>query len=295
MEFNALIFSEILVAFLQKAKQVAKIILTEEMGLKTGRTRFYYGSTAYPLHFVAFEHQSQLGYFHSEFYEIGLNKCLLFEGKKKLSDTLRHELAHYLTFIEKGAKVPAHGVEFHEVCKRFGWGKDVSQATLTTELSQENKQEKIFQKVQKLLSLANSHHTEEAQAAMLKANELLIKYNLEALPRFAKSDQSMHLLRLFQVKRSSPKLQAIASILRHFLVYPVFNHGRVKVYLEIFGEKINVQIAEYIGHFLDKELEKLWEKAPHLKGMRSKNSFFRGIAEGYKEKVQMQWISELFA
>ena len=118
------------------------------------------------------------------------------------------------------------------------------------------------------------------------SNTIYLKKKRTALSLLSDPDQPMHLLRLLWGKTVSAKLQAIASILRHFFVYPVFNRGRGWVCLEVFGEKVHVEIAQYVASFLDKKLEEFWKTTPNLRGARSKNSFFRGIAQGYREKVE---------
>ncbi len=55
------------------------------------------------------------------------------------------------------------------------------------------------------------------------------------------------------------------------------------------GSKASVDIAEYVSAFLDNEMEILWNKAKtekKLKGLRAKNSFFRGIVDGYMKKFE---------
>lgn len=277
-----ILYSDAIFAFLKKNQQLAKQILLEEMKIQVGRTRFFIKNTSYPLHFVTFEHPSKLGYFQADLYEIGVNKSFLFENEEKLKNLLRHELAHYITFIEYGPHVPHHGKEFQKICKRYGWDTQISRAVIKVEAHAQT--ERILEKVHKLFSLANSPHPEEAQAATLKAKELLLKYNLKIDP---KSDE-MRLVRILPSKRNSSKIQAIASILRTFFVYPVFNRGKGRVYLEIVGSKVNVEVAEYIAYFLEKKFDDIWKEAkklnPVLRGTASKNTFFRGLAEGYLQK-----------
>lgn len=281
-----ILYSETIFAFIKKCKGLARKILSEEMNLRVGRSRFFVKNTSYPLHIVTFEHPSRLGYFQADLFEIGVNKTYLHEGDKSLLDLLRHELAHYMTFITFGPQVPHHGKEFLSICKQYGWNAEVSRAVIQGDKIKKN--EKILGKVQKLLSLSDSPHPEEAEAATLKAKELLLKYSLE----FREECDEMHLLRFLPRKRSSAKLHAISSILRTFLVYPVFNHGRGCVYLEILGKKVHVEVAEYVANFLDNKFELLWKEAkketPSLKGAVSKNSFFRGLAEGYTQKSEKQ-------
>lgn len=254
----------------------------KEMKLKVGRTRFYIGNTSYPLQFVVFDHPSKLGYFAASLYEIGVNKLFLLEKDEEIKNLLRHELAHYMTYIEHGDQVPSHGREFREICNRYGWPSEISKAKIPIEQAVKNK--RMVDKVRKLLSLGDSPNAEEAKLATLKAKELLCKYNLE----LAETDEETVVIRVLEKKRNGAKLQAIADILRTFFVYPVFNHGKGVLYLEIIGDRLNVEVGEYIAHFLDKQFEVLWRQGkkndPRLKGTASKNSFFRGLAKGYQTK-----------
>lgn len=252
------------------------------MGLKVGQKRFFLGSTSYPLQFVVFDHHSRFGHFESRLFEIGINKLFLLEKDEEIKNILRHELAHYITFIEYGENVRSHGKEFRKICKRYGWPSEISKAQIPIEKAIKNK--RIVEKVRKLLSLGDSPHIEEAESAALKAKELLSKYNLE----LNEPDEETLVLRVLEKKRGGAKLQAIASILRTFFVYPIFNHGKGVLYLEIIGDRVNVEVAEYVAHFLDSQFEILWregrKKTPFMKGTASKNSFFRGLAEGYQKR-----------
>ena len=157
------------------------------------------------------------------------------------------------------------------------------------------KAEKLVSKIQKLLSLAGSSNPHESEAATLKANELMINYNLERLRltnhESHENEETAYVKRILHGKKNSAKYHAIYDILLLFMVKPVFNYGKDGFYLEVIGEKSNVLIAEYIGSYLDNELERLWKKqkelTPHLKGLSMKNSFMRGVAKGYKEKMEL--------
>lgn len=275
-----ILYSQTILAFLMKVRRFSLAILSNEMGLKVGRTRFYIGRISYPLQFVVFDHPSKLGHFISSLYEIGINKLYLLENEEEIKNLLRHELAHYITFIEHGENVPSHGKEFKAVCKRYGWPSAISKARVPIEKALKNK--RIVDKVRKLLSLSESHQPEEAKQATIKAKELLSKYNLE----ITEVDDETLVIRTLEKKRSSAKLQAIAEILRTFFVYPVLNHGRGILYLEVIGDRVNVEVAEYVAHFLDKHFEILWNKGrkkdPLLKGTAAKNAFFKGLAKGYQ-------------
>ena len=277
-----ILYSTTILSFLRKVKKMAFEILSGEMGIETRCSRIHYKGYLYPLNFVVFDHPSKLGTFHFDLLEIGVNKLYLQENDEKIKEVIRHELAHLITYLEHGPNVAHHGKEFRSICKRYRWSESVSRATASLEKSSKNS--RIADKVRKLFSLAQSPNPKEAKEATLKAQMLLDKYNLEYTPE----EEETALLRVLERKRGSAKLQAIASILRSFYVYPVFNKGQNGMYLEIIGDKISVEIAEYTAHYLDTQFEILWKQAQkedsNLKGQASKNSFFRGLSEGYQAR-----------
>ncbi len=293
------IYSETAVLFIKRLKELSRDVLTKEVGLSCHRSRFKLRHYTYPLNIVLFEGSSRLGYFDSDLFEIGINKKMLFcSDEEYLKNLLRHELAHYLVRIQYGATVSSHGKEFHDLCRKFGWGRAVFSASDDgPSVDAAPLEEKVLRKIEKLLSLANSSNSHESQSATLKANELLMKYNLERLSDpFQVSEEEMVIRRALRQKKNSQKLSSISQILRMFFVRPVINQGADQVYLELFGSRLNVSVAEYVAHFLEEELERLWQQTkrvnPSLKGLAAKNSFYRGLAEGYCEKVKQQRSAE---
>ena len=291
------IYSKTSALFLKRAKQILKKILSEEVGLKVHKTRFELKRSLYPINMVVFEKKNVLGFFDPHGYQIGLSKRLIFEAKEKLlRDIIRHEVAHFFAYIRFGTL--DHGPNFKKICQQFSWDEHVQSATI--DLSKENekyegdlKAERLILKVKKLLSLASSNNPHEAKMATLKANELMINHNLDKLESFSdhEVEEQAFLKRVLQGKKNSAKYHAIYEILKLFMVQPVFNYGREGFYLEVIGEKINVEIADYVGTYLNLELERLWEaqkkKTPHLKGSAKKNAFMRGVSKGYLEKINL--------
>jgi hypothetical protein len=148
--------------------------------------------------------------------------------------------------------------------------------------------EKIISKIKKLINLSSSGNEHEARLATIKANQLLLKHNLESLPD-SENEEEVCVLRVLEDKRNSAKYHAIYEILQTFFVQPVFNYGKEKFYLEVIGPRINVELAAYVANFLDNELEILWKKVKDenlLKGKSAKNSFMKGLAEGYVAKIK---------
>lgn len=287
------IFNESTLNFAKKSEKTLKQILAEEVSLEVRRSRFRWQSYTYPIHVVVFENNQHWGWFDPHTYQIGLNKKLITQAKEAvIKDILRHELAHYLTYIRTDFIDHAHGKEFQKTCQDFGWSQLVSKASLNIadqELYYEvEKKDKLMAKVKRLLKLAESDNQHEAELATLKANQLLLKYNLEMEPTV---DWTLYSHTVLKGARRSAKLAAIYDILKHFLVAPVFIYGKNEVQLEVTGTKENIELADYIAHFLDQKLERLWKAQTELKGLRAKNSFFLGVAKGFESKMESTPLS----
>lgn len=287
------VYSENIHLFLLKCEQQLKHIIANETNLVLRRSRFEYNRYTYPIHIVIFEGENKLGFFDPHTYQIGLNINLMYMAKENvISDILRHELAHYICYLKYGNQIKAHGVEFKQTCLDYGWDKSISKAGLDIEQANNEKvgnlaSEKLISKVKALLKLAQSENKHEAELATLKANELLLKHNLKYYA-LADNDKKIYSQNLITSKRKSAKLTCIYDILKHFMVRPVFIYGKDQVALEVSGTLANVELAEYVCTFLERELEAMWNetKSTTLKGTKAKNSFFHGIARGYGEKMQ---------
>lgn len=289
-----LVYSKKIIQFINEIKSTVKSILSHEVVLRVSGDRFYdrRQETSYPIKIVIFNNKSMLGYFDSNFYELGFHECLMHAKKEQLHNIIRHELAHYITFINHGEPVMPHCSEFRTFCQRMGWGEEVSKATICLEEEQSMasiEDSSVLRKVQKLMALASSSNKHEAEQAMIKSQQLLLKHNLESKYIGAEEDEKMFLKRIMKQKKENAKMRAIAQILSTFFVSTVYSRAGDFIYLEILGSAVNIEIAEYVANVLHIELEQLWaqaQKSCHLKGMVAKNSFFLGLAKGYCNKIQ---------
>jgi len=296
-----LLYSKTIEAFLVRIKQDTRKILREEMSLNVQKNRILFKGILYPLNIVVFEDQTRLGYFDSRSYELGLSKKLLFQARDEvIKNVIRHELAHFMCYLLYGPQV-LHGAEFHQVCKNFGWDSKVYAAYANIELENSQvsidneKTQKLLEKLKKLLALSSSDNIHEKEIATLKANQLLLEHNLDLSKSqldAEDSEETVYVKRVLSSTRKNAKHSAIYEILKTFFVSPVFNHGRGIFYLEVIGDLTSVELADYVANFLNSELEVLWKQTqkenPHLKGSASKNSFFKGVAKGYVEKIEKQ-------
>lgn len=285
-----LIYSKKIIQFLLEIKHVIKEVLSKEIQLPVANNRFYDRDyrISYPIRAVVYNNKQMLGYFDSDFYELGFHECLMYTHKAHLYNTIRHELAHYMTFIEHGAAVQPHGKEFLDFCKKTKWGEEIFRATICLEGAISQQPENlVLRKVQKLMALANSANEHEAQAAMIKSQQLLLKHNIDA--KYACDEEKMYLKRILKQRREDAKMRAIARILETFFVNVVYSRGGDSTYLEILGTSVNVEIAEYVASILQTELDRLWlhaQKTTRMRGQIAKNSFFLGLARGYCDKVK---------
>lgn len=283
------IYDSTTITFIQKSEIMLREILND-IGINVKRNRFEINRYLYPITVVVFDGQ-EWGNFNSTFLQIGLNRKLIYLAKDAVvRDILKHELAHYLTHIYYGKTGP-HGNEFHDICKKFGFPKEVAKATLDLEAGNLSKEgdlqsERILEKVKKLLSLAQSSNSHEAELATIKANDLLLRHNLDYQ---SEKEEPIYMDRLLMRKRKDTKLSAIYSILKHFIVRPVISQGVNGCCLEVSGSLTNVKLAGYVVNFLDRELDHLWNESSQehqLKGLKAKNSFFLGVSLGFDQKMK---------
>ena len=148
----------------------------------------------------------------------------------------------------------------------------------------------IKKKIRYLLNLGDSPNIHESKQAIKKAHELMIKYNfLES--EIGKDQEYINKTILFiKCKRFTNKeIIFIKSILEdHFFVSVYLNrnysHKNNMIGLEVcmYGKESNVEIAEYLYIYLDKEYKRLYEtnnKVMKITYKRSINraSFYNGI------------------
>lgn len=296
------IYSQNIQLFIKRSLKLTREILKDELGLEVRRTRFLFRRHWYPLNLVAFERPRPLAYFDYSCYQIGLNKVLMYSVKTPvLKNILRHELAHFLSYLEYGHTDKDHGPEFKSVCRKYANPESVQKAYIDLELENNQiegdlKTEKIINKISKILSLSNSSNEHESKLATAKANEYLLKYQLQNINN--QEGPVVYVKRVLTFKRTTGKYQAIYSILKKFMVAPVFNYTKGSVYLEVTGSKANVEVADYVADVLEKELERLWkinQKEHGIKGISAKNSFMNSLAKSYIQtmhEIQSEQFSQ---
>lgn len=289
-----IVYSQNILRFIGVLKEEIKEILRRETSFEVHRERFSDArQRSYPLNVVIFNHKKSLGYFDPGFYEMGFHIQLMHASAEQRHQVIRHELAHYFTYIQhKQPDLLPHGPEFVATCVKLGWGEDVSAAGMCLDAPIFGKgveESSILRKVQKLMSLTASSNSHEAEVAMLKSQQLLLKYNLNEGCSGSDDGEVVVLKRILKRRKMDAQLSSIGRILNTFFVSCVYSRGGDWLYLEVSGKLSNVEIAEYVALFLEEKMPILWQAAQRdfkLKGLTARNSFLVGLAQGYCAKVK---------
>lgn len=212
---------------------------------------------------------------------------------------LKHEMAHQLV-TEIFQTQDSHGPMFQEACRLLGVPEAFQHAksditTIIDACSREGSASvRIFDRVKKLLALAQSANEHEAALAMQKANDLIARYNLE---RIDQDEAATYVYRII-----SPGKKRIAAYQRHictilmnyFFVEVIFSDmyhpATCETYktIEILGAAENVEIAEYVYYFLLRQLDRLWQdyRRNAWKPAKGKISYRLGVLHGLGEKLK---------
>jgi hypothetical protein len=290
------VFSASIESFLGRLNVLTKSILRDDFGVRVGRTRFHTANGwSWPILLVAIDDAQRLGYFDPSDCTIAVNKRLMFTAKNRvLENLLRHELAHYFTYIAhhaSGIDDRAHGPQFQSICDAYDLPPEVRRASSNIcaendAIEGELANEAVIAKFQRLMSLAESDNEHESALAIVRANELMVRHNLDAATATHADAGEIEycVLLVIPCKRSSPRISAIAEILSEFLVYPVQGSRG----LEVTGTRANVEHAEYVAGYLDRALAAAWKRAKAASPRRRlrERPFMAAAAASYLEKLQ---------
>lgn len=150
--------------------------------------------------------------------------------------------------------------------------------------------DKIIEKIQKLLALSGSCNTHEAENAMKKAQELMTKHNIEM--QTVDNYDSEYINETSETyKRANAEAKYINNILTgYFFVKIIQSKRSTGNYLNIVGEKNNVKTAMHMRTYLTNVFKVLWSahKKENNLTVKSKQSFYTGIYTGFCEKMDLQ-------
>jgi len=246
--------------------------------------------------FILDEAPSRLGYWDATQRTLGISiSHLIASSWLEVELTLRHEMAHQVVSeMFDVADSPPHGVLFQRACGLLG-----ITGSARSERSFDASEQRLIQRVRKLLNLAGGTSSHEAQAALAAANRLLLKHNLDTID--LKNDCEYGFRWVGEPKGRVPlERKVVASILQDFFFVQciwirttIVQSNKSGSVLEILGQGHNLEMAAYVHDVLLAELNRLWlsyrQADPRgRKGARIRNDYRLGVLMGYREQLQAE-------
>lgn len=255
----------------------------------------YFGRRLRPAVVALSSASERLGAWHRTRRRIELSRAfVLTRPWPEVREVLKHELAHQ--FVDEVLGVhdeSAHGPTFARVCRERGI--DARAVGRPDAPLGDDETSRVLDKVQKLLALATSSERHEAEAAMRKAHEIMLRHNLSLAHLEAASFVVAHLGDPSR-RRSSMEREVVALLTEFFFVQaievPVYLPlvGRDGTVFEICGTRENVALAEHVFAFLVATAERLWQAARRsgkLPGTE-RVPYQTGVVRGFGEKLRAE-------
>jgi predicted SprT family Zn-dependent metalloprotease len=231
-------------------------------------------------------------------------------------EVLKHEMAHqYVTDILR--QVDGHGPHFQAACAKLAVAPWARRAQVDLEGSadrpigiddcESEQSHPLFKRIHKLFALAGSANEHEAALAMQRARELMVRHEIESVDIRQPSDFGHRVIYLGK-KRVERYQAMMAGLLNDFFMVRIIHTNYYDLdkleqqkAIDLVGTLKNLEMAEYVYHFLDERLEIFWDdfrKAMRAKGQLSsalrgqKQSFIIGVLKGFESKLKAQQFAE---
>ena len=232
--------------------------------------------------------------------EISLSRYLVLNYSwDSIRDVLLHEMAHQIAQqMPTALAETSHGSTFKHACAILGIDPVASGNYIPLQdrmlRNTANPRDKIMIRIKKLMALAESQNRHEAEAAMLKAHELIAKYNVDQLDD--RQDKEIISVFIGQPALRHPKeAYFLANLLQDFYFVRgiwvsayVFAKAKMGRVLEISGTIQNVEIAGYIYDVIRQYIDSQWPDYNDARKLRHyrKSDFAVGIIEGFRAKLE---------
>lgn len=226
-------------------------------------------------------------------------KLVLNHSWEAVREVLLHEMAHqFAQEVLSAMDEPAHGPSFLKACHLLRANPKASgnYRPLGEKIPHKSKgaEDRMLLRIKKLLALAESQNQHEAEAAMVKAHELIAKYNVNLLslkenrdffglfvgrPALRHPRETYHLTHLIQEFYFVQGLWVPAYVLEK---------GKMGRVLEISGTRQNITMASYVYDFVAQYIHSQWNLYNKEKGLNRyrKTDFAVGIIEGFRSKLK---------
>lgn len=148
--------------------------------------------------------------------------------------------------------------------------------------------ESILSKIQKLLALSKSPVPAEANAAMAKAQELMLRHNIQVTEVEQKTGYDANSYtrenRGYDFRIDS---KYIASVLSRFFFVKIIGDPQHQQFIMI-GKKDNVAIAQFLWGHIRQRFDECWQaykKQNRLQGIDGKKDYYYGLWVGLEQAL----------
>ena len=245
---------------------------------------------------------SRLGYWSKKKQEICLSRELVLNHPwDAVRDVLFHEMAHQMADQVFGCtNEPSHGPGFQDACRLLRANPESSgkYPTLDERIANgsDSSADAQLRRIKKLLALAKSQNSHEAQAAMLKAHQLIKKYNIDVI----RQNESRQFISIFlgtPALRHTRDYYHLSTLLQNFYFVDgiwvpayVLDKDRMGRVLEITGTRPNIKMASYVYYFVRRFIDTQWASYNKHKQYKSNRriDFSVGIIEGFRSKLEKE-------
>jgi hypothetical protein len=245
---------------------------------------------------------STLGTWVRDKEEICLSRRLVMNHSwDAVLDVLVHEMAHQLADqVWEIPNQPPHGPGFLKACRFLRANPKASGNYPALDDLVENQDDHPsnaqLRRIKKLMALATSQNLHEARAAMVKAHELIKKYNIDLI-ELNENREFVSIFLGLPALRHTRDDYLLALVLQQFYFVEcmwvsafVLEKNKMGRVLEITGALPNIQTASYVYDYVKRFTDSRWEtysQAGKL-GAKRKADFCEGILKGFRSKLEQE-------
>jgi len=243
---------------------------------------------------------SRWGYWDGNRNEICISRRLILDYPwDSVREVLHHEMAHQLTDkLEPNRQDGSHGSIFKKACRLLranprasGDYPPLKDRYAANQLSDDDR---ILLRIRKLMALSESRNKHEAEAAMIKAYELMARYNIDLIEQ----DRNRDFVSIFvgqPALRHTRDAYFLSSLLVDFYFVQgiwvsawVADREKMGRVLEITGTPENILSAEYVYDFVKNHINLEWSRYNKNKklSLHRKTDFATGIIEGFRNRLE---------
>ena len=244
--------------------------------------------------------RTQLGQWNGSLRGLEISRPLVLEHPwTVVVEVLKHEVAHQ--FVDEVLRIEEapHGPTFQRVCAELGIAGH-ARAELPPAPAVADDENRVVQRIRKLLALAESPNQHEAEAAATAARKLMLRFNIEVEREATQDSTSRYGFR--HLGRPSGRIlehdRRLALILTTYffvdaLWVPAYRplEGKRGSVLEICGLEPNLAMAEHVHAFLSDTALRLWDayrKTAPRTSNRDRQAFLAGVMVGFESKLATQ-------